>query len=238
MSIGILDGIIIILFMLGIIYGTKKGFLHGIIAFIGLAVIVSLSFLFRGIVGDVLLKGMPFFKLHGAYKGITSLNILLYEALAFILVFLFLLSILSLVLKITGILQKLIDASIVLTLPSKILGVLVGLINTLIVVFIMLFVMVNLNSTRKYVYDSKIATFIMERTFILSKTTDKYYLSAEEINRVIEECKDEKNKHVCNVVVTNTLIKFDVVSKEKVIELIDSNKLKNISKKELLWLDI
>jgi len=235
MNIGILDGIIIILFVLGILYGTKKGFLHGIISFIGLAVILTFSFLLRGVVGDILLKGMPFFKFHGAYKGITSLNILLYEALAFVLIFLFLLSILALILKITGILQKLIDASIVLTLPSKILGVLVGLVNTLIVIFIMLFIMVNLNSTRKYVYDSKIATLIMERTFILSSVNDKYYLSAEEINGVLDKCKDEKNKHICNVMVTNTLIKFDVVSKEKVIELIDSNKLKDISKKELIW---
>lgn len=235
MSFGILDGIIVILFMLGIVYGTKKGFLHGIIAFAGLIVILTITFLLRGTVGDILLKGMPFFKFHGAYKGITALNILLYEAVAFILVFLFLLSILSLILKFTGILQKLIDSSIVLTLPSKILGVMVGLINTLIVIFIMLFVMVNINSTRKYVYESKIASLIMERTFILSSINDKYYLSAEEINNVLDKCKEEKNKHICNVMVTNTLIKFDVITKEKVIELIDSNKLKNISKKELIW---
>lgn len=231
---GILDGIIIILFTLGILYGTKKGFINGALSLVGLAVIITFSFLFHKMIADVLLKGMPFIKFSGTCKGITSLNILFYEAVGFLLIFFFLLSILGLVLKITGILQKLIDYSIVLTLPSKILGVLVGFVNSLIVIFLLLFILLNINSTRKYVHESKIASFIMQRTFVLSNVTSKYYDSTNEINIVIDNCKKEKaDKKVCNANVANVLINYNIVDKEKVIDLIESGKLKNIDKGDI-----
>ena len=229
----ILDGIIIILFILGILYGTKKGFITGAVSLIGLAFIIAFSFLFHSMIADVLLKGMPFLKFHGAYKGITSLNILFYEAIGFILIFVFLLSILSLILKISGVLQKVIDFSIVLTLPSKILGVLVGFINALIVIFIMLFVLININSTRKYVHESKIGSFIMQRTFLLSKASSKYYEATEDINIVIDKCKKDKDKKTCNTDVANILIEYKIISKDKVIELINDGKLKNIDEEKI-----
>lgn len=230
----ILDGAIIVLFTLGILYGTKKGFINGALSLVGLVVIVTFSFLFHGMIADVLLKGMPFLKFSGSCKGITSLNILFYEAIGFLLVFFFLLSILGLILKVTGILQKAIDYSIVFTLPSKILGVLVGFVNSLIVIFLLLFILLNINSTRRYVHESKISSFIMEKTFVLSNVTSKYYDSTEEINNVIDTCKNEKkDKKVCNANVANVLIKYNIVDKEDVIDLIESGKLNNIEKGDI-----
>ena len=135
--------------------------------------------------------------------------------------------------KFTGIIQKVIDMSIVLTLPSKLLGMLTGIFNAIIVTFVMLFVLLNINSTRQLVHKSKISSFILERTFILSRVTSEYYLSAEEINEVIDDCKKEKDVKVCNTNVANILIAYDVVEKEKVIELTNKGKLKNIIKEDL-----
>ena len=61
-----------------------------------------------------------------------------------------------------------------------------------------------------------------------------FYLSAEEINDTINQCKSADESKKCNANVTNILIKYDIISKEKVIELIDSNKLKNINKEDIL----
>ena len=233
MSVAILDIIILSIFALGFIYGLKKGFINGIISLVGLVIIVVLSFLFKGLLASTFMNIFPFFKFSGAYKGIYSLNILLYEGIAFFLIFAFLLSILSLIMKFTGIVQKIIDLSIVLTLPSKILGVLTGLFNAIIVVFVMLFILLNINKTRKMVYDSKIASFILERTFILSSVTSNEYLSAEEINDVIHECKNHTSVKTCNTNMANVLIKYNIVEKEKVIELNKKGKLKNINKEDL-----
>lgn len=238
MYLNILDIIIIVLFALGILYGTKKGFINGALSLVGLAAIITVSFLFHSIIADVLLKGMPFLKFSGSYKGITSLNILFYEAIGFLLIFVFLLSVLGIILKVTGILQKVIDFSIVLTLPSKILGVLVGFVNSLIVIFLVLFILLNINSTRKYVHESKIGSFIMERTFILSNVTSKYYDATDEINNVISDCKKEKDKKLCNENVANILVKYNIIDKDKLVSLIDSGKLKNIDKGDIKWLSI
>ena len=98
----------------------------------------------------------------------------------------------------------------------------------------MLFVLLNINSTRHLVHESKIGSFILERTFILSNVTSKYYGATSEINMVIDDCKKSKDdKKICNANVANVLIKYNIVSKNKVIELIDNKKLKNIRKGDI-----
>ena len=233
----VLDIVIIIMLLLGMFYGLKQGFLKGTISFIGLALILFLSFMFKNNLADILLKTMPFFKFSGVYKEITSLNILIYEGISFLLIFMFLFGILSFILKITGIFQKIIDMSVVLTLPSKILSLVVGFINALITVFIMLFVLININSTRSFVYNSYISKIIMERTFILSNTTKDYYLSYEEINNVIKACQNNNNTKKCNTDVANIMIKYNIVKKDEVIDLIKIHKLKGINRKDLIDYD-
>ena len=229
----LLDYIIIIMFILGMFYGVKQGFLKGTISLVGLVILVLLSFIFKDTIADILLKVCPFFKFSGQYQGVTSLNILLYEGISFALVFMFLFGIFGFILKLTGIIQKIIDMSVVLTLPSKLLGLAVGFINALVLVFIMLFVLLNINGTRSYVYNSKISKIILERTVFLSKTTQKYYLSSEEINDVIKTCKIDNNTKICNTEVANSLIKYDIIDKEDVLDLIKIKKLKGINKEDL-----
>lgn len=73
----------------------------------------------------------------------------------------------------------------------------------------------------------------MERTFVLSRVTSKYYDATDEINDVIDNCKKEKDKTICNANVANILVKYNIVDKEKVIDLIESGKLKNINKGDI-----
>lgn len=233
----VLDLIIIFIFMLGMYLGFKQGFLKGILSLVGISIIVFLSFLFRDNLADIMLKILPFFKFSGVYKGITSLNILIYEGLAFLLIFMFLFGFLAIILKVSGLIQKIIDISVVLTLPSKILSILVGFVNALVIVFIMLFVMLNINPARKYVYGSYISKVIMERTFLLSKATSNNYLAYEEVNHVVKSCKKNHNNNVCNTEVANILIKYDIISKDDVEELILIRKLKGVNRKDLVSYD-
>lgn len=233
----VLDIIIILIFILGMYAGFKKGFLKGIISLIGITLIMFISFIFRSELAGILLKTCPFFTFKGVYKGISSLNILIYEGIAFIIIFMFLFGFLAILLNITGILQKLIDKTIVLTIPSKILSIIVGAINALVITFVMLFILLNINTTRKYVYNSFISKIIMERTVLFSKEASRNYLAYEEINDVVKTCHDDKDKNKCNIDVTNTLIKYEVVSKKEVEELIMIGKLKGINRKDLIRYD-
>lgn len=234
---GILDIVIILILLVSMFIGLKQGFLKGIISLIGISLIAIISFIFRDNLADILLKICPFFKFSGPYEGITSLNILVYEGIAFGVIFIFLFGFLAIILSITGIIQKIIDISIVLTLPSKILSVVVGLINGALIVFIMLFVMLNINPVRKHVYNSFISKIILERTAVLSSETSNSYLAYEEINNTIKSCKKEHNKNKCNTDVANTLIKHDIISKDDVEELIILRKLKGVSRKDLISYD-
>lgn len=232
-----LDIVIILILVLSMYLGVKKGFLKGIISLVGISIIALISFIFRDNLADIMLKICPFFNFSGQYEGITSLNILVYEGIAFIIIFIFLFGFLSIILKVTGLIQKIIDISVVFTLPSKILGVVVGLINGLVIVFIMLFVMLNINPMRKHVYGSYISKEILERVVVLSSSTTNNYLVYEEINNSIKSCKDNNDKNKCNTEVANTLIKYDIISKDDVEELIILHKLKGINRKDLISYD-
>ena len=77
----------------------------------------------------------------------------------------------------------------------------------------------------------------MERTIVLSKTTTNNYLAYEEINDLVRKCQSDKDKKKCNTDVANTMIKYDVVSKNEVEELIIIRKLKGINRKDLIDYD-
>lgn len=233
----VLDICIVFILLLSMFIGYKQGFLKGIISLTGISAIAFVSFLFRDNLADILLKICPFFKFSGEYSGVTSLNILIYEGIAFGIIFIFLLSVLFIILKVTGLIQKIIDISVVFTLPSKILSLAVGLINGIVIVFIGLYVLLNINSMRAYVYNSYISKIILERTAVLSKSTTGNYLAYEEINDSIKSCKKDNNKNKCNTNVANTLIKYDIISKDDVEELIILHKLKGINRKDLISYD-
>ena len=101
----------------------------------------------------------------------------------------------------------------------------------------MLFVLLNINTTRKHVYNSYLSKIILERTAILSNTTKESYLAYEEINDTINACKKENSKKKCNADVANALIVHDVISKNDVEELIILHKLKGIDRKDLIKYD-
>ena len=227
-----IDYIVVLILILGMLYGMKKGFLNGIVSLAGIIISTIIAFVLKGFLSNVYIKGLPFIEFGGKFKGITSLNILMYDALAFITIFLLCMSIVHIVLKVTGILQKIIDYSVVLTLPSKILGAIIGLVNAFIIIFITLFVLININSTREKVYESKIGNYIIGEAFLVSDVTDDYYDSVKVINKVLDEC--DSNKKICNALVANTLIKYNIITKEDTLKLIDSHKLKNISRKEII----
>ena len=78
-------GIILIIIMGGIV-GFKRGFFNQLVSSIGFFVIVVLSFLLKNPLSVFLYEHLPFFKFGGIIKGVTVLNIFLYEIIAFIII--------------------------------------------------------------------------------------------------------------------------------------------------------
>ena len=83
----ILDIIIIVLIIIGALLGFVNGGIKTFVSAIGFIVVATISFMLKDIVAEVLFKICPFFNFFGVIKGVTSINILLYEVIAFIVIF-------------------------------------------------------------------------------------------------------------------------------------------------------
>lgn len=220
----ILDIVIILLLLLSLITGMKRGLLKEGVMLIGVIVIYIISFCLKDKIGLLLCKILPFFK----FNGIVAINILIYQLIAFVLIASILFSIYSIVLKLTGIIQKLVDLTIILTIPSKILGAILGLVEGYIIIFIILITLsIPLGSTEVF-SKSNLNQKIMKETPILSN-------SFNNINTLILDIYDvnsdisKKDVDKTNTKLLNMYLKYDILNKNQLNDIITTGKLDNIS---------
>ena len=102
----IVDYILIIFLLIGVLLGFKKGAIKSLVALVGTIAVVVISYLLKDVVAEVLFKYAPFLNFSGEWEGLVTLNVLIYEAIAYLLVFIVLSSVLSIFLKISGIMKK------------------------------------------------------------------------------------------------------------------------------------
>ena len=107
--INVVDAIIILFLLTGAILGFKRGAIQTLATLIGTILIIIIAYYLKNPLSVFLYTYLPFFKLGGIFNGITVINILIYEAIAFLIVLGVLSVLLSVILKITGILSKIVD---------------------------------------------------------------------------------------------------------------------------------
>lgn len=219
----ILDAVIVILLLVGILGGIKRGLIKEAVLLVGLFGIIILAWYLRVPVATFLYKHLPFFGFNGLFKDVSIINILLYELIAFLAVFAILSIILAVLLKISGIIEKLLKATIILGIFSKIGGAIVGFIEGYIVVFIILFIVKQPFINITGIEDSKLSNLILENTPILSSSTSKTRNAINEIYDVAYAYK--KNKTGLNDELIKTFIKYDIITEENVNYLREKGKI-------------
>lgn len=220
----VVDIIILIFLALGAVAGFKAGVIKKLTDFVGMFVIVVLSFYLKNNLSVIMYENLPFFELGGKIKGIEVINILLYEVIAFIIVFSLLLVVLRLLLMITGIIEKILKATIILSIPSKLLGVFVGLIEMYVYIFVILVILSLPIFNNNFLKDSEIVDFMLNKTPILSDKTNDVLDLYDDVYNIIDGRKDRSNEEV-NTEVVKLLLDKDVVTKESIKKLVDRNKL-------------
>lgn len=221
-----IDFFVIIILVLGLLIGFKRGFIKSVVILIGTILVLILSFYLKNPIAVLMYEKLPFFSFKGHFAGVTVINILIYEAIAFIIVYSVLLLLFKVVLVITKIIDKLLNSLIVLTLPSKILGMIIGGLEALVIVFIFLFVSIQLGFFAEDIQKSKYGSMIVKDMPLLSKPTKKVYLAFEDIYKLKDEYKDSKDKSEFNKKAFDTLLKYEVISVESADKLIITGKLK------------
>lgn len=222
------DIALIILLLLGGFIGAKRGFTQQLVHTVGTIAIIVLAFMFKAPVANFLYKTMPFFNFSGRLEGITSLNLLLYALLSFLLVFSILSVILAILKGTTKVFEKMLKATIILGIPSKILGGIVGVVNNAIYIFIAIYFLSlpMLNFTP--VTDSKLANAMLNNTPILSNVCSKTLEVFVDIDKLVEQYKNETDVTYLNQATLQVLVDKKITSASTANELIASGKLTGV----------
>lgn len=218
------DIIIVIALVLGAVGGFKAGVIKKTADFVGIFLVIILSFYLKNYLSVIMYENLPFINFGGFIKGIEAINILFYEVLAFIIVFSLLMLILKIVLMLTGLIEKILKATVILSIPSKILGIVVGAIEMYVYVFLVLVVITLPIINVPYVRDSKVSSFILNNTPILSSVSEEMVDTYNDIYKVVKD-KDSKSNEELNDEVIKLLLDKKVITKESLNKLIDRNKI-------------
>lgn len=223
----IIDIIIILLLILSAITGMKKGVLKEAVVLIGTIVVYIISFLLKSNVGILLCKLLPFF----SFDGLPTLNILIYQVIAFVMIAGILFSIFTIVVKLTGIVQKLVDMTIILTLPSKILGFVIGLIEGYIIIFVILTIASVPCHNVSIFQESGLNQSIINNSPILTNTLGSIPKTINDIYKVSKEVGEDNDseKNQINLDIMRLELDYNIVSKEEALSIIDTKKLDDVS---------
>lgn len=228
----VVDVSIILILLMGAVVGFKRGIFKSAVMFIGAIVVIVLAYSLKNPVANLLYSFMPFFNFAGDFEGLTTLNLIIYEAIAFVIVYLLLMVLLRILIKVTGAFEKLLNFTIILGIPSKLLGALFGLVETFLFIFVALFLLNQIPATNSIVTSSSSASHILTSSPILSNITKSYYEAFEEVISIKDQNMHDKEEY--NRRCLEILIKYDIVDKNSVKELIASGKLNVSNAEEIL----
>jgi len=218
----IIDAIIILVILFVGVVGLKRGFFNQLVMTVGLLIVYVISFKLKEPIANWMSLNFPFFN----FGGLTSLNIILYQVIAFIIVFSLVMIIFRIVLKLTGAFEKILKFTIILGIPSKILGFILGLIEGYIVVFIAVFIISQPFVKSDIVAGSKYRGKILNSSPVLSNIASSTNDAIKDIYEVQKNYVDSKNLEEYNKEVVRILVEYEMVTEDYIDKLIESGKLK------------
>lgn len=219
----IVDYIIIIILVLCALKGFKQGMLPSIINFIGTFLIFIIAFYLKQPISTLMYENLPFLNFAGIFKGVIAVNILFYEVIAYGITILILGIIFGIIKKISVVFDKILNATIVLTLPNKIIGAIVGALEGVLFAFILLCIASMVNTTTEYVNDSKYSGIILNNLPIINSVTGDLTNSFNEVYDTILHNENDTNK--ANLETIDILMKNKILSYESANKLVNDKKL-------------
>jgi len=219
------DVIIILLLISGVVAGFKRGFLKELVSFLGVFVVVVFSFLLKNPVSIFLYENLPFFKFAGVIKGVTVLNIALYEIIAFLAVATILTIIFKILLQFTNIFESLLKVTIIFAPISRMGGAIVGFIESFIWTFIILYVMSLPMFSIPQFNESNLKDKILNNTPLLSGFTEQTINAVNEFVELKDKYEATPDAEQFNRETLDLFLKYDVVKVESIDKLVEKNKL-------------
>lgn len=222
----IVDIIIILIIISGLCLGFKRGLTREVVHFAKFALALIIAFLLKNPLSKLMYEHLPFFDFGGIFKGVSAINIILYEFIAFLLVLGIVMLIFRILLLATAIFEKILNTTVILSLPSKILGMIIGGIHYYLIVFILLFVItLPIFKLGDILGQSKLSTTILNKTPILSGLVDKTVSIIDEFNELGQKYKTEDDADQFNLETIDLFLKYNIITVDAVETLNEKDKL-------------
>lgn len=227
----LIDIIIILIVALETYSGYKKGFLESSIKLLGFIGAFVGAYILKSPLSILMYTHLPFFKFEGLFRGMSSLNIVIYEIIAFIVTFILLRIIIKLVAKVLGLVERLLSFIFFIGVPSKILGALVGFVKSIIILYFAIFVFKFGCNFMNISVGESLADDIVNIP-VLKNVFGNVLNSVDEITAMAREYEDTKDKDEFNNKAMDILLKYNVISKDNLQILIDNGKIKSIEEND------
>lgn len=227
----LIDIIIILIVALETYSGYKKGFLESSIKLLGFIGAFVGAYILKSPLSILMYTHLPFFKFDGLFRGMSSLNIVIYEIIAFIVTFILLRIIIKLVAKVLGLVERLLSFIFFIGVPSKILGALVGFVKSIIILYFAIFVFKFGCNFMNISVGESLADDIVNIP-VLKNVFGNVLNSVDEITAMAREYEDTKDKDEFNNKAMDILLKYNVISKDNLQILIDNGKIKSIEEND------
>lgn len=221
----IIDVVIIFGLLLGGFAGAKNGFFKQSVVLVGTILCFVLSWIFKDFIANFLSYNLPFFNFAGPFEGLTSLNIVMYQLIAFLLLMFLFTAILVVIIRMTGVFEKILKMTIILGIPSKILGFIVGAIEAYVILFVILFFFSQPAFNIEIVNDSKFANTIVNSSPGLSNIVGNMNDAVNDIYEITSSYSVNQNTYDFNRRVIDSLLEHEVIDMEYVNNLISKGKI-------------
>lgn len=223
----IVDVIIMLLILACGVAGFKRGVLKQTVSTVGFIIVVILAFYLKNPIAEFLSLHLPFFSFGGNLANTVSLNIILYQLISFILVILVLETVLGILIRITGIIEKILKFTVILGIPSKILGFVVGVVEGFIITFILLFFLRQPGFNLKIFDGSKLTNPILNSTPVLSQVAGDFVDTFNDLYELGNDYYEQKlDANTLDLKSIDVMLEHKIITYNYVIKLVDAKKIK------------
>lgn len=222
----IVDVVIVLLILMCGVIGFKRGVFKQLVTTVGFVLVIILAFYLKNPIAEFLSLHLPFFTFGGMFLNVTSLSIIVYQIISFLIVVILLQIVLNILIKITGIIEKILKFTIVLGIPSKILGFIVGLAEGFIITFLILFFLRQPGFNLKIFDDSKLTDKILNSTPLLSQVAGNFVDTFNDLYELGNDYyEQDMDANTLNLKSIDVMLEHKVITTNYVEKLVDANKL-------------
>lgn len=220
----IVDVFVVIILIAGTIGGYRNGFLKSTLRFIGDIITFIIAFLLKEPFSVFLYTNLPFFEMKGIFEGVSVLNIVIFELIAFVILWFLFTVILAFVFKVLCLDKILLSLVSRFKLPNKILGIVFGFTQTYLFVYFIVLIVMFFANFMNYNMDGRISEVVFKTPFLYQNFAPTYH-ALEDVVELVYDYKNNNDKLTLNSEALDILIKYDLVEEEKIDLLIENKKI-------------